>query len=121
MSEAPKATDPHKPRRRAPAKPMDRLTAQLRAMGARMPSTDETAALRALMRGTASEGQQRAAVAYIMAELCGVGSVPFTGESSHATAFRAGSLAVGIAMGAIADVVIMSFPKMEEGSERVAG
>jgi hypothetical protein len=73
------------------------------------------------MRGTASEGQQRAAVAYIMAELCGVGSVPFTGESSHATAFRAGSLAVGIAMGAIADVVIMSFPKMEEGSERVAG
>lgn len=103
-------TDPNKPRRKPPAKPADRLTLQLRAMGATAPSADEMAALRALMRGNAGEGQQRLAVAYVMRELCGVGSVPFTGESSHGTAFRAGSLAVGIAMAAIADVVIMSFP-----------
>jgi hypothetical protein len=68
------------------------------------------AALRGLRRGRATDGQQRTAVAYVMTELCGVGQVPFTGESSHATAFRAGSLAVGIAMAAIADVVIMRFP-----------
>lgn len=97
-------------RRSPPSDAPDRLTQQLRLMGARAPAVDERAAIKALMRGRATDGQQRRAVAYLMAELCGLGTVPFTGEASHATAFRAGSLAVGIAMAAIADVVVMNFP-----------
>jgi hypothetical protein len=111
--EAPRA------RRKPPGERLDPLAKQLLVMGARRPTADEFAAVRALMRGRASAGQQRTAVSYLMAELCGVGEVPFTGESSHATAFRAGSLAVGIAMAAIADVVIMRFPDeiVEEASD----
>jgi hypothetical protein len=73
-------------RRKPPGERLDALAKQLLVMGARRPSADEFAALRGLMRGRATDGQQRTAVAYVMTELCGVGQVPFTGESSHATA-----------------------------------
>lgn len=109
-----------KPRRRAPADKLDALGQQLRVMGARRPTPDEFAAIRALMRGHASDGQQKLAMRYVMAELCGVGRVPFAGEATQGTAFRAGSLAVGIAMAQIADVVIMHFPAQAE-AERGAG
>lgn len=103
-------TESPRPRRKPPAERPDALAKQLLVMGARRPNADEFAAIRALMRGRATDGQQRTAVGYVMSELCGVGQVPFTGESPYGTAFRAGSLAVGIAMAAIADVVIMRFP-----------
>lgn len=99
---------------RKPRPQVSRLDVQLKLMGARAPSVDERAALRAWMRGTASPGQQRAAAAYVLTELCGVGSVAFVGGHADATAFRAGSQAVGLAIGAIADAVVMRFPVEDE-------
>jgi len=87
-----------------------RLEAQLELMDARAPTREEVAAIRAMCRGTALPGQQRAATAYLLAELCGVGRVVFTKEQSYGTAFRAGSQAVGLAIAAIADAVLMRFP-----------
>jgi hypothetical protein len=80
-------------------------------MGARVPTVDEVAAIRALMRGNASPGQQRLAMTYMMVELCGVGSIPFAGENTHGASFRAGSMAAGVAMAQIADAVLMRFPE----------
>lgn len=93
---------------------MTRLDAQLRVMGARAPSNDEVSAIRALMRGTAGAGQQRLAVSYLMTELCGVGNVPFVAGAGDASAFRSGSLAVGIALAGIAEAVLMRFPVSDE-------
>lgn len=104
---------------RKPRPQVTRLDAQLKLMGARAPTNDERVAIRAWMRGVASPGQQRAAAAYVLSELCGVGSVVFVGGHSDATAFRAGSQAVGLAIGAIADAVVMRFPvEDEEGLAR---
>lgn len=107
-----------RPRRRPPGEAATRLDLQLRAMGARRPRDDEAKALRAVMRGNASAGQQRLAMIYVMAELCGVGSVPFVAGAADVSAFRAGSHAVGIAMAAIAEAVLMRFPGEGEG-ERI--
>jgi hypothetical protein len=81
----------------------------LATMGCEPPTKDEIAAIRAMLRGTASEGQSRRGLAYVMRELCGVGRVPFAGEATHGTAFRNGSLAVGIALAQIGDAVVMRF------------
>ena len=86
------------------------LQRTLSTMAARMPDVDEVAAIRALMRGQAEPGQQRRAVTYMLSQLCGVGSIPFTGEHTEGTAFRCGSMAVGIAMAQIADAVLLRFP-----------
>jgi len=107
-----------RPTRRPPPPPETALFRTLKVMGARLPSVDEVAAIRALMRGHAEAGQQRRAVLYLMSELCGVGSIPFAGENTHGASFRAGSMAVGVAMAQIADAVLMRFP---EHSERVHG
>lgn len=108
-----------RPTRRAPAPPESALMRTLKVMGARMPTVDEVSAIRALMRGNASAGQQRRAMTYMMVELCGVGSIPFAGENTHGASFRAGSMATGVAMAQIADAVLMRFP--DEHSAPVHG
>lgn len=97
---------------------MTALQRSLAVIGAREPGVDDVAAIRAIMRGQASPGQQRRAVTYLMIELCGVGAVPFAGEHTHGAAFKAGAMAVGIAMAQIADVVLMSFPNREDPPEQ---
>lgn len=108
------AERPHRAAPRAKATRQDQLLLDLNA---RAPTIDEGAALRALMRGRATEGQQRLAMTYVLSELCGVGSVPFAKEHSYGTAFRSGSLGVGIAIGAIAGAVVMRFPDQEASEE----
>lgn len=106
-----------RPRRAPPRDKPTRHDQLLLDLNARAPTTDEAAALRALVRGRATEGQQKLAMAYVLAELCGVGSVPFAKEHSYGTAFRSGSLGVGIAIGAIAGAVVMRFPDREASDE----
>lgn len=103
-------------RQSKPKPPPTPLHHTLGTMGARMPSADEVIAIRAMMRGHAEPGQQRKAMTYMLVELCGVGRVPFAGEHTEGTAFRCGSMAVGIAMSQIADAVLLRFP---EDSEQV--
>ena len=86
-------------------------------MGARPPTIDELAAIRALVRGHADPGQQRRAVLYIMQELCGAGRISFCGEASHTAAFRSGSQAVGVAIAQIGEAVFMRFPDLGETSD----
>lgn len=90
------------------------LQTTLTILGARAPSRDEIAALRALMRGTAERGQQRRAITYLMEQLCGVGRVTFAGEASHSSAFRAGAQGVGVALAQIADATLLRFPAENE-------
>lgn len=104
-----------RPNRKPPAVPPTPLERSLSVLGARHPSIDEIAAVRAVMRGTADPGQQRAAMAYMLVELCAVGAAPFAGENTHAASFKSGALAVGLIMGQIADAVLMRFPAIVEG------
>lgn len=90
--------------------PPSSLDQTLKAMGARAPDVDELAAIRALMRGNASKGQQLKAMAYIMSEVCGAGRVAFCGENSHTAAFRSGSQAVASTVAQLADAVFLTFP-----------
>lgn len=89
------------------------LDRHLLVMGARRPDASEIAGLRRLVR----DPQYRRAVEYLMAELSGVGRVPFTGENTQGASFRSGSLAVGIAIAMIAEAVIMRFPAEEPTRE----
>lgn len=102
------------PRTREKKRALTPIEQTLSALGARPPSADEVAAMRALTRGTADSGQQRRAMNYILVELCGVGRVTFAGEATHAAAFRSGSQGVGVAVAQIADAVVMTFPKAVE-------
>lgn len=102
------------PKRKPPAKPPTPLEKSLGVLGARYPTIDEVAAVRAVMRGTADGGQQRLAMTYMMVELCGVGSAPFAGENTHGASFKAGALATGLVMAQIADAVLMRFPSSDE-------
>lgn len=100
---------------RKPAAPISPLQHTLASMAARMPDVDEVAAIKALLRGHADPGQQLRAMAYVLTELCGVGTIPFTGEHTQGTAFRCGSLGVGIALTQIGDGVVLRFPTHSEG------
>lgn len=100
--------------RKAPEQPASPLTRSLVVMGSRHPTIDEITAIRALMRGFADAGQQRKAMAYMLVELCHVGSVPFAGENTHGASFRAGSMGVGVTLAQIADAVLMTFPGHSE-------
>jgi hypothetical protein len=80
-------------------------------MGARAPTIDDIAAIRAITRGNADRGQQKRAMAYILQQLCGVGRVSFAGEGTNTTAFRLGAQAVGVAIAQIGDAVVMRFPE----------
>jgi len=78
-------------------------------LGAGVPDTDTEVALRAWSRGNASEAQQRIAFAYVSGELCGVGRVPFTGDT-EGTAFRCGAQAVGQALCALVGASVAYIP-----------
>lgn len=90
--------------------PDNSIDVTLKFLGAKAPTIDDVAAIRALTRGHADPAQQRRAVTYIMGQLCNIGGVTFTGENSHTAAFRSGAQAVGVAVGMIADAVLMRFP-----------
>ncbi len=94
--------------------PDNSIDATLKFLGAKTPTVDDIAAIRALTRGTADPGQQRRAVTYIMGQLCNIGGVTFTGENTHTGAFRAGAQAVGATIAMIADAVMLRFPVEEE-------
>ena len=95
------------------------LAGTLAFLGARMPDIDDVAAIRALTRGTASPGQQRRAMSFILSELCQLGTVTFAGENAHGASFRAGAQGVGHAIAQIGGAVLMRFPAEEaDGSEQ---
>lgn len=87
------------------------LQKSLLTLDARAPSDDETAAIRAALRGHATPGQSRVAMAYMLSELCGVGRVAFGGEKGI---FLNGARAVGVALSQIGDVALMHFPTRED-------
>ena len=97
--------------------PDNSIDATLKFLGAKPPTIDDVAALRALTRGTADAGQQRRAVTYILGQLCNVGGVTFTGENTHTGAFRTGAQAVGATIAMIADAVMLRFPTEEEKTD----
>lgn len=105
------------PRTREPKPPVSELQRSLTVLGAALPKVDQIAAVRAVARGTATPGQQRMAMTYLLGELCGIGKVTFAGEHTHGGAFRSGAQGVGIAFSQIADAVLFSFPG--EGREPV--
>lgn len=107
--------DNSRPHRSAPTQ----IDKALAFLGARSPTEDQAVAIKALCRGTATAGQQRRAMAYILSELCGVGRVYFAGEQTHSSSFRAGSQGVGITIAMIGDAVIMRFPSESEAQEDV--
>lgn len=76
-------------------------------LDARAPSEDEVVAIRAMLRGHATPGQSRVGMAYILAELCGMGRVAFGGEKGI---FSNGARAVGVALSQIGEAAIMHFP-----------
>lgn len=90
--------------------PDNSIDATLKFLGSKAPTIDDVAAIRALTRGHADPAQQRRAVTYIMGQLCNIGGVTFTGENSHTASFRSGAQAVGVAIGMMADAVLMRFP-----------
>lgn len=93
--------------------PPSAVERSLKALGARMPSTDEAAAIRALARGNADSVQQMRAITYMLSELCGVGRITFSGEATHTSAFRNGATAVALAFAQIGGAVLMRFPRAE--------
>ena len=104
-------------RRQTPRRQITPLEKTLLALDARAPSDDEISAVTALTRGTATPGQQRVAVAYIVAELCGAGRVAYGGEKGI---FVNGARAVSVAIGQITNATYLRFPRgdPEENDER---
>lgn len=105
------ATPPKKPRARPAATPFELL---LHTLGARAPEDVERQALKAVLRGDALPAQQRRAMVYILAELCGVAKNPFTTDT-HATAFRTGAQGVAQAVAMITDMTVLSLPAATQG------
>jgi len=96
--------------RRTQPKQLTPLHRTLMTLDARPPGPDEVAAIKAITRGSATPGQQRVAMAYII-ELCGAGRVAFGGEKGI---FVNGARAVSVAIGQIAGAVYLRFPAVEE-------
>lgn len=109
--------EPKATRTRRVITPDNSIDGTLKFLGAKAPTIDDVAAIRALTRGHADPGQQRRAVTYIMGQLCNIGGVTFTGENTHTGAFRAGAQAVGVSIAMIADAVLMRFPVEEEKTD----
>lgn len=80
-------------------------------LGCEPPSKTHQQAIRAVGLGTATEGQQKLALAYILGELCGLGRAPFIAGNEHWSAFRTGSQAVGQAICAIGGANIATFAR----------
>lgn len=97
--------------------PDNSIDATLKFLGAKPPTIDDVAAIRAFTRGHADPGQQRRACSYILGQLCNLGGVTFTGESTHTSAFRTGAQAVGATIAMIGDAVFMRFPVEEEKTD----
>lgn len=109
MADAPKRS-----RAKRVLTPDNSVDGTLKFLGAKAPTVDDVAAIRALTRGHADPGQQRRAITYILGQLCNIGGVTFTGENTHTGAFRAGAQAVGVSISMIADAVMLRFPVEDE-------
>jgi hypothetical protein len=97
---------------RAPETPLGRT---LRELQIRAPNDNEASALRRMVR------ENPLAVTYLLGEVCGVGRVAFAGEQTHATAFKAGSQAVGIVLAMITGVPVAHLPREQIDREREDG
>lgn len=86
-------------------------------LGCQPPSKAQQQAIRAVGLGTATEGQQKLAMAYVLGELCGLGSIPFIVGNEHWSSFRAGSQAVGQAICAIGGANIATFARRVDDDE----
>lgn len=103
------------PRRsRNKREPITPIQKTLIALDAPAPGPDEVAAIRAIVRGHASPGQQRVAMAYIVGGLCGAGRVAYGGEKGI---FLNGARAISVAIGQIADAVYLRFPNYDAPPE----
>lgn len=91
-----------------------RVAGHLTALGARGPSEAEESSLRALARGSASAGQQKMALRYVL-ELAGAGDLVFAPDNERLTAFRLGSQAAAQALATIAGGVLFAFRAQEDG------
>lgn len=102
-----------------------RVNDHLELLGARAPSKSEEMALKALARGTASAGQQKMAIKYIL-EGGGAGRIMFEPSNDRLSAFRAGSQTLSQLIANIAGAAWLSFREtsdsaehdMEKGTER---
>lgn len=89
-------------------KPVDPTHNLLVVLGARAPSTHELQALQHVARGNAGPGEQKAAMAYILGELCGVTRSTFDLDP-RIGGVRQGAHAVGVALTALADGAVVHF------------
>lgn len=86
-------------------------------LGAAEPTKAQMQAIRACGLGTAVEGQQKTAMAYILGELCGLGRSPFIPEADSWTSFRNGSQTVGQAICMIGGADVARFRRVSEDDE----
>lgn len=87
---------------------IDPLANLLVVLGARAPTTHERQALQHMARGNAGPGEQRAAMAYVLDQLCGVTRSTFDLDP-RVGAVRQGAHAVGVALTALADGSVVHF------------
>ena len=105
------------PRRTPRAKPEVDPTATLLAiLGARAPSNHERQSLIRLARGQASEGEQKAAMMYVLTELAGEGRSAFDLDP-RISEFRSGARGVGLAIAAIAEADVLRFGAVRTKTE----
>lgn len=82
---------------------------------------DHILAVRAVVRGTATDAQQRTAMREILRQLCGVTTLEPARMSEREAAFMAGQRWVGMAIGAIAGINLYTLQDVdpEFGWDRV--
>lgn len=74
------------------------------------PTPDIVMAYRAMARGTASAGQQRAVMRHLLADLCGVLVADGANISDRAAGFTAGKRWVGLTTASLAGLTVLAFP-----------
>lgn len=93
-----------------------RVVDHLELLGARAPSKVEEQSLKALARGSASAGQQKIAIKYVL-EVGGAGRIMFEPTSDRLSAFRAGSQTLAQLIANIAGASWLSFRETTDGAE----
>ncbi|TXH47213.1 MAG: hypothetical protein E6Q97_27645 [Desulfurellales bacterium] len=88
----------------------------LTILGARAPSNFERQSLIRLARGQASDGEQKAAMMYVLTELAGAGRSAFDLDP-RVSEFRSGARGVGLAIAAIAQADVLRFGAVQAKTE----
>lgn len=71
-------------------------------------------AYRAVARGSASAGQQRAMLRHLMAEVCGILVADSATLADRPAAFTAGKRWVGLSVASLAGLSVLTFPGSED-------